>query len=297
MENKMETFIDDDDSSPMIIGPVVPPLLTDVPGVRRQNPVEKVIRVQGVHVNDGGPCLWYASFYTKYGRELSFEQYEQFKKMCVTLADIYRDTLLFSLDGTQIRRNDSGCHLTFKGFIEWKMENVMFPVRAVSGSRETGNLVVHDMSQYDNNELQEWYLVTFEELLLLLLHPVKRYPFADIIGRLLATVLKHILFVKSVTLDTCRPVIGSTPEYVPLTMASAAVNGIFQGLIGVQIMVGGLFVEVLETVSTTICSNNTRDASWVSPKGKRQRVRSNTPVLNKDKSWLACCQFFFVLYD
>jgi hypothetical protein len=191
IENEEETFnagrAHAEISMPMLIEPLVAH-------------VEKMIRVQGVHVNDGGTCLWHSTFYTKYGREPTFHEFEKFKDMCVTLADIYRDSPIFNLDGTAICHLDSGHHLSLKQFLEWKMENVMFPVRAVTG-RDTGMLVVHDMSTYEYNDQQDWHHVTFDELLVLMRHPCNSYPFVNVIGRLIATVLHHIFLVKQLTVD------------------------------------------------------------------------------------------------
>jgi len=195
-----ETFIVDQEFSP-VIESTRPSPAVNILGVRQYNPAEKRIAVQGVHVNDGGPCLWYASFYSRYGREPTFVEYEKFKSMCVSLANIYRDSLIYDTDGSPILNYD-GIHLTLKGFLEWKMEIVIFPVRAVTGDRATGNLVFHDLLQYHNNAVTDWHNVTFGELLILMLHPCNCYPFADIIGKLVATVLDHVIFLKKVIINT-----------------------------------------------------------------------------------------------
>lgn len=383
IENEEETFIAGrahaEISMPMLIAPLVAH-------------VEKIIRVQGVHVHDGGPCLWYSTFYTKYGREPTFHEFEKFKDMCVTLADIYRDSPIFNLDGTAICHLDSGHHLTLKQFLEWKMENVMFPVRAVTG-RDTGMLVVHDMSTYGYNDQQDWHHVTFDELLVLMRHPCNSYPFVDIIGRLIATVLRHIFLAKQLIVDPSilfvitdvtslvvnrggrdifepfqlkewtaenpkdsfqfpfifstlmyprygcivqsnnnhfdpveireditslralvnyeevvehenlrfvapdreeeighdsmnldEPVLEATQETIDLdspmlTMASTAVGGIFRGLIGGPIMLGELLVEVGETMTTIINSDNVLNAR-LSPEEKRRRVKPSRFVSN-----------------
>ena len=57
-----------------------------------------------------------------------------------------------------------------------------------------------------------------------------------------------------------------------LTMASTAVGGIFRGLIGGPIMLGELLVEVGETMTTIINSDNGSDAR-LSPEEKRRRVK------------------------
>jgi len=72
-----------------------------------------------------------------------------------------------------------------------------------------------------------------------------------------------------------EPFVAATPETdflnLPvLTMASTAVDGIFRGLIGGPIMVGELFVQVAETMTTTHCPDN---FSRTSPEEKRRRVK------------------------
>lgn len=314
--------------------------------------------------------------------------------MCVTLADIYRDIQIFNLDGTAICHCDSGRHLTLKEFLEWKMENVMFPVRAVTG-RGNGMFVVHDMSTYGYNDQQDWHEVTFVELLVLMRHPCNSYPFVDIIGRLIATVLRHIFLAKQlidnpsilfvitdvtslvvnrggrdifepfqlqewtaenpkdsfqfpVMISTLvyprygcivqsnnnhfdpvvireditdlralvnyeelvehenlmlvapeleeefgydsnlslhmianleEPVIASTQGTISinspmLTMVSTAVGGIFRGLIGGPIMIGELLVDVSETMTAMISSDNVSEPR-ISPEEKRRRVKSS----------------------
>lgn len=377
IENEGETFIvggREDIIVPMIMVPLVAH-------------VEKIIQVQGVHVNDGGPCLWYATFYTKYGREPTGDEFEKFKDMCVTLADIYRDSHIFNLDGSEICHLDSGRHLTLKQFLEWKMENVMFPVRAVT-CRGTGVLVAHDMLTYQYNDQQDWHHVTFDELLVLMRHPCNSYPFVDIIGRLIATVLHHILFAKQLIVDPIMPFVitdvkslvvnrGGRVIYEPfqvqqwtaenpkdsfqfpvmistlvygrygcivqsnnnhfdpvvireeitdlralvnyeelvehenlmlvapeleedighdsinleepviaatdgtiytnspvLTMVSTAVGGIFRGLIGGPIMIGEVLVDVGETMTTIISSDNVSNTR-ISPVEKRRKIKTS----------------------
>ena len=118
--------------------------------------------------------------------------------MCVNFADVYRDSLILQGNGRHMLDSE-GNAFTVQGFIESKLKNNVFTVRAVRGNRGTGQLVFHDMLQFDHNEPEDWTL-SFEELLLCLPYPRNCYPFADVIGNLAATILDHVMLCKQLNL-------------------------------------------------------------------------------------------------